>query len=164
MSFVRRTSSLWALLGWLFNRPLEPTIDWVETKFAKKPAVVAANIAALQSGLELRRSPPRPPRPLSRCEPAVLRPGTYTNVTGNTALAWGLIAAAQCAKLPLFYGTYPITPASDILHELSMHKNFGVRTFQAEDEIAAIGVGHRCRLRRQPRCHRNLRARGGAEE
>ena len=71
--------------------------------------------------------------------PAQLSPGTYTNVTGNTALAWGLIAAAQCVKLPLFYGTYPITPASDILHELSMHKNFGVRTFQAEDEIAAVG-------------------------
>ena len=69
----------------------------------------------------------------------MLPPGVYTNVNGNTALAWGLIAAAQCARLPLFYGTYPITPASDILHELAMHKNFGVRTFQAEDEIAAIG-------------------------
>ena len=71
--------------------------------------------------------------------PAQLSPGTYTNITGNTALAWGLVAGAQQSRLPLFYGSYPITPASDILHELSKHKNFGVRTFQAEDEIAAVG-------------------------
>lgn len=138
---VLRSKNFFALglLAWLFNRPLEPTIDWVETKFAKKPAVVAANIAALRAGRNFGETT-EAARTTFEVRPAVLPKGTYTNVTGNTALAWGLIAAAQCAKLPLFYGTYPITPASDILHELSMHKNFGVRTFQAEDEIAAVGA------------------------
>src|SRR5438477_12421918 len=75
-----------------------------------------------------------------KVERAHLTPGRYRNVTGNTSVAWGLIAAAECAKLPLFYASYPITPASDILHELSKHKNFGVRTVQAEDEIAGIGA------------------------
>ena len=138
---VLRSKNFFALglLAWLFNRPLEPTIDWVESKFAKKPSVVAANIAALKAGRNFGETT-EAARTTFEVRPAVLRHGTYTNVTGNTALAWGLIAAAQCAKLPLFYGTYPITPASDILHELSIHKNFGVRTFQAEDEIAAIGA------------------------
>ncbi len=138
---VLRSKNFFALglLGWLFNRPLQPTIDWVESKFAKKPSVVAANIAALRAGWNFGETT-ESAKTTFEVRPAALRPGTYTNVTGNTALAWGLIAAAQCAKLPLFYGTYPITPASDILHELSMHKNFGVRTFQAEDEIAAVGA------------------------
>ena len=138
---VLRSKNFFALglLAWLFNRPLEPTIDWVETKFAKKPSVVAANISALRAGWNFGFTT-EAAKTTFEVRPAALRPGTYTNVTGNTALAWGLIAAAQCAKLPLFYGTYPITPASDILHELSMHKNFGVRTVQAEDEIAAIGA------------------------
>ncbi|HJR86286.1 MAG TPA: 2-oxoacid:acceptor oxidoreductase subunit alpha [Acidimicrobiia bacterium] len=138
---VLRSKNFFALglLAWLFNRPLEPTVDWVETKFAKKPSVVAANISALRAGWNFGFTT-EAAKTTFEVRPASLRPGTYTNVTGNTALAWGLIAAAQCAKLPLFYGTYPITPASDILHELSMHKNFGVRTFQAEDEIAAIGA------------------------
>jgi 2-oxoglutarate ferredoxin oxidoreductase subunit alpha len=138
---VLRSKNFFALglLAWLFNRPLEPTIDWVEAKFAKKPSVVAANIAALKAGWNFGFTT-EAAKTTFEVRPAALRPGIYTNVTGNTALAWGLIAAAQCAKLPLFYGTYPITPASDILHELSMHKNFGVRTFQAEDEIAAIGA------------------------
>ncbi|HJU51509.1 MAG TPA: 2-oxoacid:acceptor oxidoreductase subunit alpha [Acidimicrobiia bacterium] len=138
---VLRSKNFFALglLAWLFNRPLEPTIDWVEAKFAKKPSVVAANISALRAGWNFGFTT-EAAKTTFEVRPAALRPGTYTNVTGNTALAWGLIAAAQCAKLPLFYGTYPITPASDILHELSMHKNFGVRTFQAEDEIAAIGA------------------------
>jgi 2-oxoglutarate ferredoxin oxidoreductase subunit alpha len=138
---VLRSKNFFALglLAWLFNRPLEPTIDWVETKFAKKPSVVAANVSALRAGWNFGFTT-EAAKTTFEVRPAALRPGTYTNVTGNTALAWGLIAAAQCAKLPLFYGTYPITPASDILHELSMHKNFGVRTFQAEDEIAAIGA------------------------
>ena len=73
--------------------------------------------------------------------PAEHEPGTYTNITGNTALAWGLVAAGQLAHLPMFLGGYPITPASDILHELSKHKNFGIRTLQAEDEIAGIEIG-----------------------
>ncbi|HEY3428721.1 MAG TPA: 2-oxoacid:acceptor oxidoreductase family protein, partial [Acidimicrobiia bacterium] len=138
---VLRSKNFFALglLAWLFNRPLEPTIDWVEAKFAKKPSVVAANIAALKAGWNFGFTT-EAAKTTFEVRPAALRPGTYTNVTGNTALAWGLIAAAHCAKLPLFYGSYPITPASDILHELSMHKNFGVRTFQAEDEIAAIGA------------------------
>ena len=91
--------------------------------------------------------------------PAALEPGVYTNVTGNTALAWGLIAAAHQANLPLFLGSYPITPASDILHELSKHKHFGVRTFQAEDEIAGVGRRHRGRLRGVARRHHHERAR-----
>jgi 2-oxoglutarate ferredoxin oxidoreductase subunit alpha len=138
---VLRSKNFFALglLAWLFNRPLKPTIDWVEAKFAKKPSVVAANIAALKAGWNFGFTT-EAAKTTFEVRPAALRPGIYTNVTGNTALAWGLIAAAHCAKLPLFYGSYPITPASDILHELSMHKNFGVRTFQAEDEIAAIGA------------------------
>jgi 2-oxoglutarate ferredoxin oxidoreductase subunit alpha len=137
---VLRSKNFFALglLAWLFTRPLEPTIEWVQQKFAKKPEVAAANIAAFKAGWNFGFTT-EAAKTTFEVRPATLPPGTYTNVTGNTALAWGLIAAAQCAKLPLFYGTYPITPASDILHELSIHKNFGVRTFQAEDEIAAIG-------------------------
>jgi 2-oxoglutarate ferredoxin oxidoreductase subunit alpha len=137
---VLRSKNFFALglLAWLFNRPLEPTIEWVEHKFAKKPEVAAANIAAFKAGWNFGFTT-EAAKTTFEVRPARLAPGTYTNVTGNTALAWGLIAAAQLAKLPLFYGSYPITPASDILHELSIHKNFGVRTFQAEDEIAAIG-------------------------
>jgi 2-oxoglutarate ferredoxin oxidoreductase subunit alpha len=137
---VLRSKNFFALglLAWLFTRPPEPTISWVEQKFAKKPEVAAANIAAFRAGWNFGFTT-EATKTTVEVRPARLDPGVYTNVTGNTALAWGLIAAAQCAKLPLFYGSYPITPASDILHELSMHKNFGVRTFQAEDEIAAIG-------------------------
>jgi 2-oxoglutarate ferredoxin oxidoreductase subunit alpha len=127
------------LLAWLFNRPQEPTIEWAERKFAKQPTVVAANVAAFKAGYNFGITT-EATKNTFEVKAAVLPPGTYTNVNGNTALAWGLIAAAQKAKLPLFYGTYPITPASDILHELSKHKNFGVRTFQAEDEIAGIGT------------------------
>ena len=86
-------------------------------------------------------------------------PGEYTSITGNTALAWGLVAAGQLAKLPVTLGSYPITPASDILHELSKHKHFGVRTVQAEDEIAAVGDGARRRVQRSPRRHHHQRAR-----
>ncbi|HEY7565190.1 MAG TPA: 2-oxoacid:acceptor oxidoreductase subunit alpha [Acidimicrobiia bacterium] len=138
---VLRSKNFFALglLAWLFNRPLEPTIDWVSQKFAKKPEVAAANIAAFKAGWNFGFTT-EAAKTTFEVRPAVLPAGTYTNVSGNTAVAWGLIAAAQQAKLPLFYGTYPITPASDILHELSNHKNFGVRTFQAEDEIAAIGA------------------------
>jgi 2-oxoglutarate ferredoxin oxidoreductase subunit alpha len=137
---VLRSKNFFALglLAWLFNRPLEPTIEWVEQKFSKKAEVAAANIAAFKAGWNFGFTT-EAAKTTIEVRPARLAPGTYTNVTGNTALAWGLIAAAQLAKLPLFYGSYPITPASDILHELSLHKNFGVRTFQAEDEIAAIG-------------------------
>ncbi len=127
------------LVSWMYTRPLQPTIDWLEDKFGSKPAVVAANTAALKAGhaygetTEMFGNQYRVP-------PAPQAPGTYTNITGNTATAWGMIAAGQLSGLPVFLGSYPITPASDILHELSRHKNFGVRTFQAEDEIAGVGA------------------------
>ncbi len=137
---VLRSKNFFALglLAWLFHRPQETTISWVEEKFAKKPEVKAANIATFKAGYNFGETT-EATRTTYEVKPARLAPGTYTNITGNMSLAWGLIAAAQAAKLPLFYGSYPITPASDILHELSRHKNFGIRTFQAEDEIAAIG-------------------------
>ena len=137
---VLRSKNFFALglLSWLFNRPTDPTTEWVNQKFANKPEVAAANIAALQAGYTFGFATEATKSTIV-VKPAPLEKGTYTNVNGNTALAWGLIAAAQQANLPLFYGTYPITPASDVLHELSRHKNFGVRTFQAEDEIAAVG-------------------------
>ena len=126
------------LLAWLFHRPTEPTIDWARKKFAKTPEVAAANIAAFQAGYTLGEAT-EATRTTFVVKPAALEPGTYTNINGNSALAWGLITASRLSGLPLFYGSYPITPASDILHELARHKNFGVRTFQAEDEIAGVG-------------------------
>ena len=137
---VLRSKNFFALglMAWLFHRPTEPTIEWVEKKFAKLPEVAAANKAAFQAGYTFGVAT-EATKTTFEVKPATLREGVYTNINGNTALAWGLIAAAQKAHLSLFYGTYPITPASDILHELSRHKNFGVRTFQAEDEIAGVG-------------------------
>lgn len=125
------------VLSWMYGRPLEPTIAWLEKKFAKKPHLAQANVAALKAGHAFGET-----AELSAFEvkPATLAPGTYRRITGNQALAYGLIAASVQTKLPLFLGSYPITPASDILHELSRHKNFGVRTLQAEDEIAAAGM------------------------
>jgi 2-oxoglutarate ferredoxin oxidoreductase subunit alpha len=122
---------------WLYNRSMDPTVRWIEDKFNKKPLLAEANKLALQAGY-------------SYCEateafqisyeipPAQLTPGTYRNLSGNQALALGFVTASQKSGLKLFLGSYPITPASDILHELSKYKNFGVLTFQAEDEIAAI--------------------------
>ncbi|MEX1126473.1 MAG: 2-oxoacid:acceptor oxidoreductase subunit alpha [Acidimicrobiia bacterium] len=127
------------LLAWLFHRPTEPTIEWARKKFSNTPEVAAANIAAFQAGYTLGEAT-EATRTTFVVKPAALEPGTYTNINGNSALAWGLIAASKLSGLPLFYGSYPITPASDILHELSRHKNFGVRTFQAEDEIAGAGA------------------------
>jgi len=127
------------LLSWLYSRPTEPTLEWISQRFAKTPQVLDANTRAFKAGFnfgetaELFESN-------YQVRPAVQEPGVYTNVTGNTALAWGLIAAAHQAHLPIFLGSYPITPASDILHELAKHKEFGVRTFQAEDEIAGVGA------------------------
>ncbi len=126
-------------LAWLFQRPLDPIEKWTTTKFARLPNVVDANLAALKAGYNFGLTT-EASRTVFMVKPASLPQGVYTNLTGNTALAWGLIAASYCAKLPLFYGSYPITPASDILHELSRHKRLGVRTFQAEDEIAAVGA------------------------
>ncbi len=137
---VLRSKNFFALglMAWLFHRPTEPTIAWVEKKFAKLPEVAAANKTAFQAGYTFGIAT-EATKNTFEVKPAALRDGIYTNVNGNTALAWGLITASKKANLPLFYGTYPITPASDILHELSRHKNFGVRTFQAEDEIAGVG-------------------------
>jgi 2-oxoglutarate ferredoxin oxidoreductase subunit alpha len=127
------------LISWLYTRPVEPTLKWIEERFAKTPMVAEANTLAFKAGWNFGETAELFPN-IYEVKPAIHEKGTYTNISGNTALAWGLIAAGQLAKLPLFLGSYPITPASDILHELSKHKNFGVRTFQAEDEIAGIGA------------------------
>ncbi len=126
------------LVSWLYTRPLETTTSWIAERF-KDPLVRAANEAAFKAGYHFGETTELIDHPF-KVPPAPLRAGEYTNVTGNTALAWGIIAAGQLAKLPVFLGSYPITPASDILHELAKHKHFGVRTVQAEDEIAAIGL------------------------
>ncbi|HEX4865895.1 MAG TPA: 2-oxoacid:acceptor oxidoreductase subunit alpha [Acidimicrobiales bacterium] len=127
------------LISWLYTRPVEPTLKWIEDRFGKTPMVAEANTLAFKAGWNFGETAELFPN-IYEVKPALHEKGTYTNISGNTALAWGLIAAGQLAKLPLFLGSYPITPASDILHELSKHKNFGVRTFQAEDEIAGIGA------------------------
>jgi len=127
------------LISWMYSRPIEPTLDWIKTKFGKIELVAAANTSAFHAGhafgetAEMFGS-------RYRVKPAKQEPGTYTNITGNVAAAWGVVAAGQLAKLPVFLGTYPITPASDILHEVSRHKHFDIRTFQAEDEIAGVGA------------------------
>ncbi len=127
------------LVAWLYQRPTAVTESWIAKRYGKNPIVVEANTLAFRAGYhfgetaELFESVYEVPA-------AEHDPGTYTNITGNTALAWGLLAAAELGKVPLFLGSYPITPASDILHELSKHKNFGVRTLQAEDEIAGVGA------------------------
>ncbi|MEM8706174.1 MAG: 2-oxoacid:acceptor oxidoreductase subunit alpha [Actinomycetota bacterium] len=126
------------LVSWLYSRPEEPTMLWIRDKFKGRDLVIAANEAAYRAGNAFGETAELSASRMT-VRPAQLPSGTYTNINGNTALSWGLIAASQQAKLPLFLGSYPITPASDILHELSKHKNFGVRTFQAEDEIAAVG-------------------------
>lgn len=125
------------LLSWLYQRPEEPTLDWISAKFAGKPSVIEANEKAFKAGHAFGETAEMFGSTYA-VKPAKLEPGTYTNIMGNVALSWGLVAAGQQAKLPIFLGSYPITPASDILHELSKHKNFGIRTFQAEDEIAAV--------------------------
>ncbi len=127
------------LVSWMFNRPTEPIIDWVNQKFGPDDVIAKANVAAFNAGYNFGITTEEFHH-LFDVEPAHLQPGEYTNITGNQAVAWGLIAGAQAAKLPLFYGSYPITPASSILEELARHKNFGVRTLQVEDEIAAVGV------------------------
>jgi 2-oxoglutarate ferredoxin oxidoreductase subunit alpha len=127
------------LVSWMYTRPVDETRRWIEAKFSNKPQVRDANIAAFKAGHAFGETAELFDHPYE-IDPASLPPGTYTNINGNTALAWGLLAASQLSDLPLFLGSYPITPASDILHELSKHKAFGVRTLQAEDEIAGIGA------------------------
>lgn len=126
------------LISWLYTRPVETTTRWIADRF-KDPLVRASNEAAFKAGYHFGETTELIDHPF-KVPPAQLRAGEYTNITGNTAVAWGVIAAGQLAKLPVFLGSYPITPASEILHELSKHKHFGVRTVQAEDEIAAIGM------------------------
>ncbi len=126
------------LMFWLYERSLDSTIGWFEEKFARNPEVRDANIATMKAGYNYGETAELFPMRYHVAK-ADLPPGRYRNITGNAATALGFLAASKLADLPLFYGTYPITPASDILHELSRFKNFGVKTFQAEDEIAAIG-------------------------
>ena len=138
---AERAKNMFALgmLSWLYDRPADGTLGFLKAKFASKPEIMAANVAAFQAGWNFGETT----EAFSvryEVKPAPLKPGTYRNISGNTALAYGLVAASQLAGLPLFLGSYPITPASDILHELAKHKRFGVRTFQAEDEIAASGA------------------------
>jgi 2-oxoglutarate ferredoxin oxidoreductase subunit alpha len=127
------------LICWMYTRPTQPLIEWIERRFAGKQQVLDANLAAFKAGYHFGETAELFDHPYE-VKPAQLPTGTYRNITGNVALAYGLIAASQRAKLPLLYASYPITPASDVLHELSRHKNFGVKTLQAEDEIAAAGV------------------------
>ncbi len=136
---AERSKNLFALglVSWLYSRPTEPTIAWIESKF--KDLVKESNLAAFKAGHAFGETTEIFDHPYE-VKPAQLPAGEYTNITGNVALAWGLVAAGQLSKLPVFLGSYPITPASDILQELSKHKHFGVRTVQAEDEIAAAGM------------------------
>ncbi len=122
---------------WLYNRSMEPTVRWIEGKFKKKPLLAEANVLAMKAGYAYCEAT-EAFQVSYEIPPAKLNPGLYRNISGNQALALGLVTAAQKAGIKLFLGSYPITPASDILHELSQYKDFGVITFQAEDEIAAI--------------------------
>ncbi|HAL57652.1 MAG TPA: 2-oxoglutarate ferredoxin oxidoreductase subunit alpha [Bacteroidetes bacterium] len=136
---VDRSKNFFALgmMYWMYNRPMEPTIEWINGKFVNKPEIKEANLRVLKAGWNYGETTEIF---AVRYEvgPAKLAPGRYRNITGNQAVAWGMMAAAKKANLELFLGSYPITPASDILHELSIYKQFGVKTFQAEDEIAGI--------------------------
>ena len=138
---AQRAKNMFALglLLWLYHRPTEGTIEFLEKKFASKPQIMKANIAAFQAGWSYGETTEEFSVQYE-VKPAAMQPGTYRNITGNLALAYGLITASHQSGLKLFLGSYPITPASDILHELSKHKRFGVMTFQAEDEIAGIGA------------------------
>jgi 2-oxoglutarate/2-oxoacid ferredoxin oxidoreductase subunit alpha len=138
---AERSKNMFALglMSWLYGRPTEGTIAFIERKFAKRPEIVAANVTAFKAGYAFGETTEEFAVSYE-VKPAKLRPGLYRNVSGNQALSYGLIAASVKSGLPLFLGAYPITPASGILEELARHKNFGVRTFQAEDEIAAVGA------------------------
>jgi 2-oxoglutarate ferredoxin oxidoreductase subunit alpha len=136
-----RSKNMYALglLSWMYSRPVEGTLQFLRQKFASRPDIADANVTAFKAGWNFGETT-ESFAVAYEVKPAPLPAGVYRNITGNMALSYGLITAAQRAGLPLFLGAYPITPASDILHELSKHKRFGVRTFQAEDEIAGIGA------------------------
>ncbi|MEM6690151.1 MAG: 2-oxoacid:acceptor oxidoreductase subunit alpha [Planctomycetota bacterium] len=125
------------IVYWLFGRSLEPTLRFINDKFGKKPEIAAANEAALRAGWAFGETTEAFGESY-QVEAAELEPGVYRNIMGNQAMAWGLVAASKLSEKQMFFGTYPITPASDILHEVTKFKNFGVRSFQAEDEIAAM--------------------------
>ncbi len=137
---IDRSKNLFALglMYWLYTRPMEATVEWLKKKFSDKPEILEANLKVLKAGYHYGETTETF---ISSYEikHATIKPGKYKNITGNEATVLGLIAASQLSGLPIFLGSYPITPASDILHELSKYKNLGIKTFQAEDEIAAIG-------------------------
>src|SRR5919197_6785178 len=136
---IDRSKNFFALgvLYWLYDRPMENTLGWIKTKFSKNPELAKANEIALKTGYNFADTTEVFTTHYT-IKKAKIAPGKYRKITGNEATAIGFITASELAGRPLFYGSYPITPASDILHELSRHKNFGVKTFQAEDEIAAV--------------------------
>ncbi|MEU7750907.1 2-oxoacid:acceptor oxidoreductase subunit alpha [Micromonospora sp. NPDC049171] len=138
---AERSKNMFALglLSWMYSRPYESTLRFLERKFASRPELVAANVAAFKAGWNFGETT-EDFGVRYEVKPAKMKPGTYRNITGNAALSLGLVAAGVRSGLPVFLGAYPITPASDILHELSKHKRFGVLTVQAEDEIAAVGA------------------------
>jgi 2-oxoglutarate ferredoxin oxidoreductase subunit alpha len=138
---VNRCKNFFALglTSWMFNRPMEATEKWIEQRFKKTPELASANLRVLKAGYNFGETTEIFAHSFE-IQPARIQPGTYRNITGNTALAIGFVAAAHRAGVPLFLGSYPITPASDILHELASFKNFGVLTVQAEDEIAGVGA------------------------
>jgi 2-oxoglutarate ferredoxin oxidoreductase subunit alpha len=138
---AERSKNMFALglLSWMYGRPTDVTLAWLERKFAGKADILEANVAAFKAGYNFGETTELFAHSY-RVKPAPAAPGLYRNVSGAQALAWGLVAASERSGLPLFYASYPITPASELLHELSRLKNFGVRTLQAEDEIAAANV------------------------
>ncbi|MDQ3210074.1 MAG: 2-oxoacid:acceptor oxidoreductase subunit alpha [Actinomycetota bacterium] len=138
---AERAKNMFALglVSWMFGRPTETTLNWLERKFGGKQEIYDANVAAFKAGYNFGETTELFAHSYTIAA-APAAPGTYRNVAGSTALSWGLIAASQRSGLPLFYASYPITPASEMLHELSRHKNFGVITLQAEDEIAAANA------------------------
>jgi 2-oxoglutarate ferredoxin oxidoreductase subunit alpha len=138
---AERAKNMFALglMSWLYGRSVDATVSFLNTKFANRPEIAQANIKALQAGYAFGETT-ETFAVTYEVKPAKLAPGTYRNITGNQALSYGLIAASKLSGLPLFLGAYPITPASAILEELAAYKQFGVRTFQAEDEIAAVGA------------------------
>jgi len=138
---AERAKNMFALglLSWLYHRPTDGTLSFLKTKFGSRPEIMKANIAAFRAGYNFGETT-EDFAVSYEVMPAPMAAGRYRNISGNLALAYGLIAGSQRSGLPLFLGSYPITPASDVLHELAKHKRFGVRTFQAEDEIAGVGA------------------------
>ncbi|HEX9775750.1 MAG TPA: 2-oxoacid:acceptor oxidoreductase subunit alpha [Actinomycetota bacterium] len=135
---AERAKNMFALgmLSWMYSRPTDVTLAWLEKRFGSNPPILEANVRAFKAGHAFGETAELIAHQYE-IKPAVSKPGIYRNITGSTALSWGLVASSVRAGIPLYYASYPITPASEILHELSKHKNFGLRSFQAEDEIAA---------------------------